>query len=53
MVALVVLCVGLLGILKLEAAAISSTTVASQRSLAALEAASLAASMHVNRGYWR
>lgn len=52
MVALVVLCVGLLGILKLEAAAISSTTVASQRSLAALEAASLAASMHVNRGYW-
>lgn len=52
MIALVVLCVGLLGILKLEAAAVSSTTVASQRSLAALEAASLAASMHVNRGYW-
>lgn len=52
MVALVVLCIGLLGILKLEAAAVSSTTVASQRSLAALEAASLAASMHVNRGYW-
>jgi type IV pilus assembly protein PilV len=52
MVALVVLCVGLLGILKLEAAAVSSTTVAAKRSLAALEAASLAASMHVNRGYW-
>jgi type IV pilus assembly protein PilV len=52
MVALVVLCVGLLGILKLEAAAISSTTVAAKRSLAALEAASLAASMHVNRGFW-
>ncbi len=52
MIALVVLCIGLLGILKLEAAAVSSTTVASQRSLAALEAASLAASMHVNRGYW-
>ena len=52
MIALVVLCVGLLGILKLEAAAISSTTVAAKRSLAALEASSLAAMMHVNRGYW-
>lgn len=52
MVALVVLCVGLLGILKLEAAAISSTTVAAKRSLAALEGASLASSMHVNRGFW-
>jgi type IV pilus assembly protein PilV len=52
MVALVVLCVGLLGILKLEAASVSSTSVAAKRSLAALEAASLAASMHVNRGYW-
>jgi type IV pilus assembly protein PilV len=52
MVALCVLCVGLLGILKLEAAAVSSTTIAAKRSLAALEAASLAASMHVNRGYW-
>jgi type IV pilus assembly protein PilV len=52
MVALVVLCLGLLGILKLEAAAISSTTVAAKRSLAALEASSLAATMHLNRGYW-
>lgn len=52
MVALVVLSVGLLGILKLEAAAVSSTTVAAKRSIAALEAASLAASMHSNRGYW-
>jgi type IV pilus assembly protein PilV len=52
MVALCVLCVGLLGVLKLEAASVSSTAVAAKRSLAALEAASLAASMHVNRGYW-
>ena len=52
LVALIVLSVGLLGILKLEAAAVASTTVASQRSLAALEASSLASSMHVNRGYW-
>ena len=52
MVALVVISVGLLGILKLEAAAVASTTVAAKRSLAAIEAASLAASMHANRGYW-
>jgi type IV pilus assembly protein PilV len=52
MVALVVLSVGLLGVVKLESAAYSSTNVASKRSLAALQAASLAAAMHVNRGYW-
>jgi type IV pilus assembly protein PilV len=52
LIALVVLGVGLLGIAKLEGAAFSSTSVAARRSLAALEADSLAASMHVNRGYW-
>ncbi|MDP9010033.1 MAG: type IV pilus modification protein PilV [Pseudomonadota bacterium] len=52
MVALAVLTVGLLGVLKLEALAYASTNVAAKRSLAALEAASLAASMHINRGYW-
>ncbi|HEY2677668.1 MAG TPA: prepilin-type N-terminal cleavage/methylation domain-containing protein [Steroidobacteraceae bacterium] len=52
MVALFVLSVGLLGVVKLEALAYSSTNIASKRSIAALEAASLAASMHVNRGYW-
>jgi len=52
MVALVVLSVGLLGVVKLESVAYSSTNVASKRSLAALEAASLAATMHVNSGYW-
>jgi len=52
MIALVVLSVGLLGIVKLESAAIASTTVAAKRSLAALEGDSLAAMMHVNRGYW-
>jgi type IV pilus assembly protein PilV len=52
MVALVVLTVGLLGVLKLETVAYASTNVAAKRSIAALEAASLAASMHVNRGYW-
>jgi type IV pilus assembly protein PilV len=52
MVALVVLSIGLLGVAKLETVALSSTTVASQRSMAAIEAASLAATMHLNRGYW-
>jgi type IV pilus assembly protein PilV len=52
MIALFVLTIGLLGVLKLESVAYASTNVAAKRSLAALEAASLAASMHVNRGYW-
>ncbi len=52
MVALFVLSVGLLGVVKLEALAYSSTNTAAKRSIAALQAASLAASMHVNRGYW-
>lgn len=52
LVALIVLSVGLLGIAKMEALALSNTSVASRRSLAAIEAASLADSMHANRGYW-
>jgi type IV pilus assembly protein PilV len=47
-----VLSVGLLGIARMESLALSNTSVANQRGLAAIEAASLAASMHVNRGYW-
>jgi type IV pilus assembly protein PilV len=52
MVALVVMSVGLLGIAKMQSLALSNTAVASTRSLAAIEASSLAASMHANRGYW-
>jgi type IV pilus assembly protein PilV len=52
MVALIVLSVGLLGIARMQSLAMSSTAVASKRSLAAIEAASLAAAMHANRGYW-
>jgi type IV pilus assembly protein PilV len=52
MVALIVLSVGLLGIARMQSLALSSTSVASQRSMAAIEAESLAASMHENRGYW-
>jgi type IV pilus assembly protein PilV len=52
MVALIVVSVGLLGLAKMESLALSSTSVASSRSLAAIEASSLAAAMHANPGYW-
>ncbi|MGH8149475.1 MAG: type IV pilus modification protein PilV [Steroidobacteraceae bacterium] len=52
MVALIVIAVGLLGIGKMQALALASTSSASMRSLAALEAASLAATMHSNRDFW-
>jgi type IV pilus assembly protein PilV len=52
LVSIVIIGVGLLGIAKMQALAFSSTGVASMRSLAALEASSLAASMHGDRAYW-
>jgi type IV pilus assembly protein PilV len=52
MVAVIVICVGLLGIAKMQALSLSNTTIARQRSLAAIEAASLASAMHSNRVYW-
>src|SRR5215470_4142375 len=52
MVAVVVLCVGLLGVAHMQALALSNTTTARMRSLAAIEAASLASAMHSNRAYW-
>jgi type IV pilus assembly protein PilV len=52
MVALVVTAIGLLGLAKMESLALSSTGVAGQRSLAAIQASSLAAMMHANRDYW-
>jgi type IV pilus assembly protein PilV len=52
MVAVVVICAGLIGIAKMQALALSNTSTARLRSLAALEAASLAAAMHSNRQYW-
>jgi type IV pilus assembly protein PilV len=51
-VAVVVICVGLLGIAKMQALALSNTTTSRLRALAAFEAASLAAAMHSNRQYW-
>lgn len=52
MVAVVVICVGLLGIAKMQAMAVSNTNMSRQRSLAAIEAASIASAMHSNREYW-
>ena len=52
LVALVITAIGLLGIAKLQALAYASTGSASVRSLVALQAAGLAASMHANRSYW-
>lgn len=52
MVAVIVICIGLLGIAKMQALALANMTEARLRSLAAIEAASLAASMHSNRNYW-
>lgn len=52
MVALVVSAIGLLGLAKMESLALTSTNVAGARSIAALQASSLAAAMHANRGYW-
>jgi type IV pilus assembly protein PilV len=52
MVAVIVICVGMLGIAKMQALSVSNTTTARLRSLAAVEAASLASAMHSNRQYW-
>jgi len=52
MVAVVVICVGLLGIAKMQALAVSNTATARMRAMAAFQAASLASIMHSNRNYW-
>ena len=52
MVALVVISVGLLGVAKIEALALSSTGTARMSSLVASAAASLAATMRADRLYW-
>jgi type IV pilus assembly protein PilV len=52
MVALVVVSIGLLGLAKMESLALSSTSVAGSRALAAIQAASMAAAMHANTSYW-
>ena len=51
MVALLVVSIGLLGIAKMQALALSSTGSAKMRSLASIEAASLASTLHADRAY--
>src|ERR1700761_8386395 len=52
LVSLIIISIGLLGIAKIHALAYSSTSTAGTRSLVALQAAGLAASMHGNRTFW-
>jgi len=52
LIAILVVDFGLLGLAKMEALAISNTTLSSSRSLIALQASSLAAAMQGNKGYW-
>lgn len=52
MVALIVICVGMLGIAKLQALVLSSTGTSRTRALVAMEASSLAAAMHADRDFW-
>jgi type IV pilus assembly protein PilV len=52
LVALVVTGIGLLGIAKIQALVYANTGSASVRSLVAIQASSLAATMHANRNYW-
>jgi type IV pilus assembly protein PilV len=52
LVALVIIGVGMLGIAKIQALAYASTGTAALRSLAAIEASSLASAMRANRDYW-
>ena len=52
LVALIVTCIGLLGIAKIQALVYANTGSASTRSLVALQASGLAAAMHANRVYW-
>jgi len=53
LVALLIVSVGLIGLAKMESLALSSTSVASLRSVAAIEAASLASMMHANQDFWQ
>lgn len=52
MVAMALISIGLLGIAKMQALALSTTGSASSRSLAAMEASGLASTMHADRAYW-
>jgi len=52
LVALIIIGVGMLGIAKIQALAYASTGTSAARSIAAIEASSLASAMRANRDYW-
>jgi type IV pilus assembly protein PilV len=52
LVALVIVSIGLLGLAKMESLALSSADTAGTRSIAAIQASSLASMMHANHDYW-
>lgn len=52
MIALIIIAVGMLGIAKLEAVVLSNTGISRVRALVALQAASLADTMHADRDFW-
>ncbi|MEO7129210.1 MAG: type IV pilus modification protein PilV [Rhodoferax sp.] len=52
LVALLVVAIGLLGLAKMQALAMSNTQISSSRSLIALQGSSLGAAMQGNKGYW-
>lgn len=52
LVSLVIIAFGLLGLSRMQAAALANTQIARARSLIALQASSLAAAMHGNRAFW-
>jgi type IV pilus assembly protein PilV len=52
LIAIVVVAVGLLGIAKMQALAVSSSRTSATRALVAIEAASLASAMHANETFW-
>jgi len=53
LVTLVIVSVGLLGVAKLQAAAVAETAVARTRSLMTYQAQALASAMRANRAYWQ
>ncbi len=52
LVSLIIISVGLMGIAKLQVVALAESGTSSLRSIAAIEASSMAASMRANRAYW-
>ena len=52
LVTLLVLSIGLLGVAKMLSLAMGSTKVSGSRAIASILAASMASSMHADRGYW-